>query len=110
VHEHDVTRADERPKLRRVRPRNSLVVLALRLAELAAVPRAPVEAVVDALRDREDSGSPWITSQRTSSPAPRPYARRVWSISATPPPVAVEFTLTTARPAKRSCVASAIAS
>ena len=47
-------------------------------------------------------GSPSITTHRVSMPIPRVYASSVWSISATPPPAAVEFTLMTARPSSSS--------
>jgi hypothetical protein len=56
------------------------------------------------------AGSPSITAQRASMPAPRAYASSVWSISATPPPAAVELTLITELPASFTWVASAIRS
>ena len=49
-----------------------------------------------------NAGSPAITTQRASMPAPRAYASSGPSISATPPPCAVEFTSHTRRPASVS--------
>src|ERR1700730_2745096 len=55
-------------------------------------------------------GSPWMTTHWASTPAPRAYARRVRSISATPPPDAVELTFSTTRPASSSRAALAVSS
>ena len=52
------------------------------------------------------SGVPPITTQRQSIPNPRTYGKTERSISATPPPVAVEFTLHTARPLSRELISS----
>jgi hypothetical protein len=41
----------------------------------------------------KNSGVPVIASQRTFTPTPRAYARNERSISATPPPAAVELTI-----------------
>src|SRR5260370_22324 len=41
-----------------------------------------------------------MTSQRASMPAPRTWASNDWSISATPPPTAVELMFQTTRPAR----------
>ncbi len=56
------------------------------------------------------SDEPCTTTHRVSMPRPRALARRVWSSSATPPPVAVEFTLSTMWPCNRDRMASAVAS
>ena len=45
----------------------------------------------------KNSESPEITTQSTPTPSPRAYPSRVPSISATPPPFAVELTLTMRR-------------
>ena len=50
----------------------------------------------------KNSGEPVITSQRTFTPAPREYARNDRSISATPPPAAVELTIQITRPSNTS--------
>ena len=55
------------------------------------------------------SGSALMTNQRVSIPIPRVYASKVCSISATPPPVAVELTLRTARWSNTGSVAAASA-
>jgi hypothetical protein len=47
----------------------------------------------------KNSGVPPTTTQRASTPAPRAYASSGRSISATPPPRAVELTFQTTRPA-----------
>ena len=41
------------------------------------------------------AGSASMTTHRVSMPRPREYASRVCRSSATPPPAAVEFTLST---------------
>ena len=59
----------------------------------------------------KNSASPSMTTQRVSMPTPPALASRVWSSSATPPPVAVELTLSTVRPAKDLAgIAAAVAS
>ena len=51
-----------------------------------------------------------MTVQRASTPTPRAYASSVWRSSATPPPVAVEFTFSTRRPSRCARASSAVAS
>ena len=57
----------------------------------------------------KNSESPEITTQSTPTPSPRAYPSRVPSISATPPPFAVELTLTTRRSPRRSRSSAAAA-
>ena len=104
----DVARAHEADELVGVSGEGVLVDGALPLPELPAVARSTVEVVVDPLRDPEELDVPVIVTQRTSTPAPRAYASSDCSISATPPPRAVEFTCQTTRPA-RTRLALAIA-
>ena len=56
------------------------------------------------------AGSPFRTLQRASMPAPRAYASNERSISATPPPWAVELTHQTALPASSRSARSRTAS
>ena len=82
---------------------NRLVVVGVfGRAERAAIARRPVQVVVQPLRDLEEpAGRPRSrpTARRPQHPAP--YASNVCRSSATPPPVAVEFTFSTVRPAQR---------
>ena len=84
-------------QLDRVGLERRLVVLVLAVAQRAAVAGRAVEVVVERLVMAKKSASPSMTTQRVSMPNPPTLARRVWSSSATPPPAAVEFTLSTAR-------------
>jgi len=53
----------------------------------------------------KNDGLPSSTTHRASTPAPWAYDRSDASISATPPPRAVEFTFHTVRPAKKDLAA-----
>src|ERR1035441_10000187 len=55
---------------------------------------------------KKNSSSPPMTSQRVSTPTPRAYGSRLVSISATPPPCAVELTFQIVRPSKSSRASS----
>src|SRR3954470_8265626 len=54
----------------------------------------------------KNGASPSITTQRASTPPPRAYAISERSISAKPPPLAVELTFQTTRPCSRRCPSS----
>ena len=77
---------------------DALVGLALGLPQRAASPGEPCSRLWMRLVIVKNSGAPSITSQRVSTPALRGRRRaRVCSISATPPPCAVELMFHTVR-------------
>ena len=90
------------PMLSSVLARDGLVDLALARAEPAAVAGHAVQAIVNPLRDAEELRVALNHEPAGIDSAPRPYAIRERSISATPPPFAVELMFHTTRPAKRS--------
>ena len=65
-------------------------------------PTLPWMALCSRFVMRKNSGGPWITAQRASTPAPRAYASNERTISATPPLTAVELTFQTTRPLRRA--------
>ena len=72
-------------------------------------PREPCSAWCSRFVIRKNSWLPSITAQRVSMPRPRAYGIRLCSISATPPPCAVEFTFQNSRPCSMLLAASAFA-
>ena len=75
-------------------------------SSVPASPGTPCNLLWIRLVTAKNSGSPPTTSQRMSTPVPAAYATRVCSISATPPPRAVELTFHTTRPSSSSRAAA----
>jgi len=102
VEEDHVPAADDLPKFRRIRRQACFLDLAILGAERAPSPVAPWRLLWIRFVISKKPGPAVIANHRASTPAPRAYPSSDWSISATPPPRAVELMCQIARPANTS--------